>query len=99
MKNDGNTDGLEVTLLMDRLQDHIYASLAYAGLTQLAREGLIRLRESRGKTDAERAMLSDPLTVCLRVTAEHRPVKVIAIDLHDQADVFGEGPLCTARSI
>ncbi len=88
---------LEVTLLMDDLQDDIHASSVYTGLTQLANEGLIRLGFSRGESSAERKMVSDPLTVCLRVTSDRLHVKTIAIDLHDQNDVFGEAPLthCT----
>jgi hypothetical protein len=77
-----------VALVFDLEQDDYHASALYAGLDGLARRGVIRLRFRRCRGEADRHLVEDPLAVCLEVMAEGQPGHLLAIDLHDQGDVF-----------
>lgn len=77
-----------VTVFADARQNHIHASSVYAGLDLLARRKLIRLTISTAGGRAESHLVGDPLTVCLQITRPRASARLIAMDLHDQSDVF-----------
>lgn len=79
---------LAIDLLYDTRQDTYHASSLYAGFDELSQRGVIDFRFRRPRR-AERDLITDPLAVCLLIRREDvQRQLLVAIDLHDQGDVF-----------
>jgi Glycosyl transferases group 1 len=83
----------QVTVFTDPRQNHLHVSSLYAGLDLLARRKVIRLTVRVVTSDEDGRLVSDPLTVCVKVTPPGQRSRLMAVDLHDQSDVFADNAL------
>lgn len=80
-------------VIVDIRQDFYHASAIYAGMDSLSRSGAIKLRFHKADSSLQ-SLVADSLTVCLRIrNSKQAEPHILAIDLHDQCDVFSHESL------